>query len=269
MLRTILFYTHFWLTLILSSPLIFLYVALMPLGLHRAFCGLLGAGARAWARTVVWATGATVTVLGAENVPKSGGVCLVGNHQGSMEIPIVIATLPRTPGFITKREALFLPFLNLWILALGGVFIHRKSARKARAAIERGAKRLREGAVMIIYPEGTRSRGDHLGVFKPGSFKLATLAGVPIVPVTVDGSWRVWEEHKRIRPAPIRVTMHPPIATAGLSAEERKALPERVRAVIAAALPSGGALVTSTGAATPAGGPKQPASVPPASGTED
>jgi 1-acyl-sn-glycerol-3-phosphate acyltransferase len=242
MLRTILFYTHFWLTLILSSPLILLYVALMPLGLHRAFRGLLGAGARGWARTVVWATGATVSVEGAHNVPKSGGVCLVGNHQGSMEIPIIIATLPRTPGFITKREALFLPFLNLWILALGGVFIHRKSARKARAAIERGAKRLRDGAVMIIYPEGTRSRGDHLGVFKPGSFKLATLAGVPIVPVTVDGSWRVWEEHTRIRPAPIRVTMHPPIATAGLSAEERKALPERVRAVIASALPAGAAL---------------------------
>lgn len=241
MIRTILFYLWFWVSLALTIPIVVPYLLLMALGLHRPFTRALHAGARAWARSVVWATGSRVTVEGAENVPREGGVCMVGNHQGSLEVPIVLATLPRAPGFVAKREALFTPILNLWIIALGGVFIHRGNARKAMKAIDAGVERLKAGGIVLVYPEGTRSRGDRIGEFKHGSFKLATKAGVPIVPVTVDGSWHVWEEKRRICPADVRVTMHPAIPTAGLSPDERKALPEKVRDVIASALPGGGA----------------------------
>ena len=142
---------------------------------------------------------------------------------------------------MAKREALFMPFLNLWIVALGGLFVDRKRPSKAARAIERGARRLKAGGVMIIYPEGPRSRSDRRGQFRRGAFKLPTSAGVPIVPVTVDGSWHVWEEFSRVRPARVRIVMHPAIDTASLGPDERKALPERVRSVIASALPGGGA----------------------------
>ncbi|TFG85296.1 MAG: 1-acyl-sn-glycerol-3-phosphate acyltransferase, partial [Spirochaetales bacterium] len=143
MIRTIFFYTYFWVTLMLTSPLVLVYVILMLFGLHRPFKPAIGIFARAWARSVVWATGSRVTIEGAENVPATGGVCLIGNHQGSLEVPIILATLPRTPGFVAKSEALFTPFLNIWILALGGIFIDRHNAGKARHAIELGIKRLK------------------------------------------------------------------------------------------------------------------------------
>lgn len=241
MLRTILFYSYFWLSLAISTPVVAIFAIITLLGLRQRFEWLISLATKLWARSVVWATGARVLVEGLERIPARGGICLVGNHQGSLEIPILLASLPRAPGFVAKREAAFMPFLNMWILALGGSFIDRKNARRARASIERGAKRLRDGAIMIIYPEGTRSRGDRLGEFKRGSFKLATMAEVPVLPVTIDGSWRVWEEKKRIRPAAVRFTIHEPIHTAGMGPEERKALPDRVRAIVASALPGGGA----------------------------
>ena len=76
--------------------------------------------------------------------------------------------------------------------------------------------------------------------FKKGSFKLATLAGATIVPVTIDGSYKAWEESMRIRPADVRIVVHAPIRTEGMDPEERKALPEKVRDIVASALvPSG------------------------------
>ena len=72
--------------------------------------------------------------------------------------------------------------------------------------------------------------------FKKGSFKLATLAGAVIVPVTIDGTYKAWEEHMRIRPADVRIVVHPPIRTEEMGLEERRALPDRVRDIIASAL---------------------------------
>ena len=73
--------------------------------------------------------------------------------------------------------------------------------------------------------------------FHKGAFKLATRSGATIVPVTVDGSWKVWEAHTRIESGDVRVVIHPPIRTAGLDAEQRKAVPSQVEATITSALP--------------------------------
>lgn len=82
---------------------------------------------------------------------------------------------------------------------------------------------------MAIFPEGTRSRGPRLGTFHNGSFKLATKAEATILPVTIQGSYKVWEEFKRIKPARVALAIGKPIPTRGMSVEERKHLPERVR----------------------------------------
>jgi 1-acyl-sn-glycerol-3-phosphate acyltransferase len=91
---------------------------------------------------------------------------------------------------------------------------------------------------MIIFPEGTRSRGGRMGEFRRGSLKLATRAGATVVPITIDGTWRIWEERKRISPAEIAFVIHPPIATEGMGPEERRLLPDRIRSEIASGLGS-------------------------------
>jgi len=177
-------------------------------------------------------SGTDIKVEGEENIPASGGVCFIGNHQGDFDILIALALIRRPFGFTAKREAAYVPIAGMWVKLLGGVFIDRGSPRKSFRAIEAGARKMREGGAMIIFPEGTRSRGREMLPFKPGAFKLATMAGAAIVPVAIDGSWKVWEESMRIRGADIVVRFGKPVPTEGLTIEARRALPAAIKAEI-------------------------------------
>ena len=95
---------------------------------------------------------------------------------------------------------------------------------------------VRKGYSLVIFPEGTRSKGGPIKEFKAGSFKLAFKSGVPIVPVTIDGTWKLFEEKKRLQPAEITLTIHPAIPTAGLSKEELTLIPPKVQEIVARGL---------------------------------
>lgn len=240
MLKTVVFFTVFWACAALSTPLAVLFMVLDFIGLGRAARPALGWFIRAWSRTILWAIGARVTITGLENVPADERLCFVGNHQGDLDIVIMLAYLPRPVGFIAKSQAAWFPFLNIWIAALGSSFIKRNSPKQGMKAIARGVRSIERGHALVIYPEGTRSRGPAMLPFHKGAFKLATRSGATIVPVTIDGSWRVWEARKRIESGDVQVVIHPPIRTAGLDAEQRKSVPVRVEAAIASALASTG-----------------------------
>ena len=240
MIRTIVFFTYLWLSLMASFPFALLVIALRLVGLGRLAARPMQAFARLWAKSILAVIGVRLTAEGMENIPRGKGVCFVGNHQGDLDIIIVLALIDQPFGFTAKKEAIFFPFLGLWVALLGGVFIDRKSARKALAAIKKGAARIGSGRSMIIFPEGTRSRGSRMLDFRPGAFKLATLSDAPIVPVTIHGSYMVWEAENRIRPGDVRVVFHGPVPTAGLDPEARRALSLRVREIIASALPASG-----------------------------
>jgi 1-acyl-sn-glycerol-3-phosphate acyltransferase len=231
-IRTILFFTFFWLSVVLVLPLGIVLFVLSLLGLKRCTDWLLIHFASWWAKGVIWGTGARVTVEGLENIPPKGGLCFIGNHPGDFDVILALAYIPRRFGFIAKKEVLFLPFVNIWVLLLGGLFIDRKNIAQGKRAIEKGSERIRKGASMIIFPEGTRSRGRGLLPFKAGSFKLATLAEAPIVPLVIHGSYSVWEETGLIQPVPVHLKFLPPIETAPLDAEARRALPKQIEALI-------------------------------------
>jgi 1-acyl-sn-glycerol-3-phosphate acyltransferase len=230
MFKTILFFIAIWGIMILAIPVAILLILLGVLpGLRRGAIFLLRNLTRLWARFVIFGTGSSVSIEGAEKIPSHGGVCFVANHPGDFDIILALAFIKRPFGFIAKREILFFPFVNLWVFFLGGLFIDRKNVAKAHRSIERGARRIRNGGAMIIFPEGTRSRGKGVLPFKGGSFKLATLADAPIVPVAISGSYTVWEETKTIQAARVRMVFCDPIPTAGLQAEDRRRLVDTVR----------------------------------------
>jgi 1-acyl-sn-glycerol-3-phosphate acyltransferase len=192
------------------------------LGLKRPMTYVIGKIAQAWALVVIALTGCSFTVRGVENIPRRGGFCLVGNHTGIFDILALLATVGRPFGFIAKKELAAVPLLNMWILLLGGLFIDRKSIRKALGVISEGVRRIKNGGVMLIFPEGTRGKGDGLLPFKNGALKLATKAGAPIVPLIISGSYEAFEKNRRVCPGPVSVRFAPAIATAGISAEERR-----------------------------------------------
>lgn len=168
--------------------------------------------AQKWAQGCVKRTGTQVKVIGLEHVPKEGPVLFVGNHQGNFDIPIALGYLPKPLGFISKIELQKLPLVNRWMERLECVFLDRKDLRQSLRAMNQAAEILKSGHSMVIFPEGTRSKGPKMGEFKPGSLKIAIKAGVPIVPFTINGSYQIMEANgNRIRPAEVSLIISPPI----------------------------------------------------------
>lgn len=180
-------------------------------------------------------SGAQIEYKGLENLPKAyETVVYIGNHRGFFDI---IATYPRMPGptgFIAKKEMKKWPLIGWWMSSVHCLFLDRSDRRQGMATILEGINKLKAGISMWIFPEGTRSKVDgELLPFKKGSFKLATKAGVPIIPVAFNGSSRIFEDHvPLLKPERMTVEFMPPIATAGLSVAERDELPEKVRGII-------------------------------------
>lgn len=240
MVKTILVLSLFWLSAAVLSPIAILYMLFDIIGLTALVRPVLGVMARAWARFFLRAMGVSVVVSGLENVPDEERLCFVSNHQGDLDIVLMLAFMPRPVGFIAKSEAAWFPFVNLWIAALGSAFIRRKSPRQGKKAIDRGVRNIERGHALVIYPEGTRSRGPTMLPFRKGAFKLATRSEATIVPITIDGTWKAWESHNRIESAQISLVVHPAFPTANLSIEEKKDLPEHIEAVIKSGLSAGG-----------------------------
>jgi 1-acyl-sn-glycerol-3-phosphate acyltransferase len=193
--------------------------------------------AQYWAKTIIAITGCTLEVEGREHIPPKGGVCFVSNHVGVFDIILALAYIGRPFGFIAKKELLLIPLLNLWIYILGGLFIDRKNIRKAINTINLGIQKIQKGGGMLIFPEGTRSKGRGLLPFKSGAIKLATNSLAPIIPVAISGSYEVFEKHYRVHAAVVRMVFCPPVITADMSPDERRhKLTDQVRDAIEAAL---------------------------------
>ena len=210
------------------------------LGFKKAMSIMTYRLAQGWAKALLFISGGKVTVAGRENIPETGGVCFVSNHGSIFDIVLNLAYIGRPFGFIAKKELLFLPFLDAWIALLGGLFIDRKDLRKGLETIKKGSERLKAGGGILIFPEGHRSRTGELLPFRPGSFRLATQSGVPIVPVAISNSYEFFEKHYRFSRVPLRIEYCAPILTADLPPENRKQfLSDEVKRTIEAALAAG------------------------------
>ena len=176
-----------------------------------------------------------IRIEGRENIPEQGGALVVCNHR-FLKDPVVLAhAIPprRKLHFMSKAEWFDNKPFGLLLSALGVFPINRGEADMA--ALEKAAGFIRGGDLVGIFPEGTRSRGDAMGECKNGGFRAALKAGVPVVPVVIDGTYRAMEaNHMWIKPASVKVQVLEPIPTRGMTREESKQIGERVRGLIAA-----------------------------------
>lgn len=185
--------------------------------------------ARWWGRAVLWATGSTVKVVGAEKVPE-GPVVVMGNHQGYFDIMLVLGYIDKPLAFIAKKELSKLPLVSSWMRYLGCIFLDRKDVRQAVEVFQKAVNQVKSGWSMVIFPEGTRSKSNTLAPFKKGSMKLPLRAGVPIVPVSIDGTYKVFEGNgKRIGPAQITLVVAEPIMPEQISQMDTGDISQLVR----------------------------------------
>ena len=237
MIRTILWYIFFWAYQIVSLsffiPLLFFRVFGMK---DRETAWVLRVTG-AWARSMIRAAGATVAVRGLDNIPGDGRYCIIANHQGGFDIPLLIGIMPVSVGFIAKKELRYIPVLSTWMKAINCVFLDRSNRRTAAASIKQAVEQVKNGEPLIIFPEGTRSRSREMGTFKSGSMKVPIRARVAILPVTIDGSYLLKEANSGlIQPASVTVTVHEPIDAGAYRNDQTQELNERVTQTIAAPL---------------------------------
>lgn len=177
-------------------------------------------------------TGSTVDVSGIEKIPE-GSVLFVCNHQSYFDIPLMLGTINKPKSFIAKIETMNIPIISSWMKLGKCVFIDRDDARQSLKAINEGIEILKGGHSMVVFPEGTRSKSSKMLEFKKGSLRLATRSGVPIVPVTISGSYKIFEANNgKIKPADIKITVSDPIFTNNLTKEEESQLSDRVHKII-------------------------------------
>ena len=186
-----------------------------------------------WTNDVVRKFDMHLTIEGQENIPE-GPCAFYANHQGYGDIPTMFKVCEgHQVGFVAKDGAEKLPFIGRWIKASQGVFIKRGETREGLKSIKEGAEKLKDGYSLIIFPEGTRSHCSDMADFKAGSFKLATKAGVPIVPVSINGSYHMFEDRDVItNGAVIDVIVHPAIPTEGMPRSEQNHLSEKVESIV-------------------------------------
>lgn len=183
----------------------------------------------AWAADTARAAGLTVIVEGRENIPADDGFVVISNHQSYGDVPALgIAFYGRQLGFIAKSDFEKVPLLGTWVRRVRGVFLHRGNPREALKDIKAGSDLVKQGYNIAIFPEGTRSRGPVMGSFKHGAFRIATKPKAVIVPVLIDGTYHVYEEHDAIRPAECTVRILPPVDTAALSRQGIVTLEDQV-----------------------------------------
>jgi 1-acyl-sn-glycerol-3-phosphate acyltransferase len=158
-------------------------------------------------------------VSGAEHVPPTGGVLLLANHQSYLD-PVVIGVRLRRPlGFLAKSELFEVPVFRSLIRKLNA-FPIRQGAGDV-GALRETIQRLKEGNILTIFPEGTRTPDGQMAPLQPGFALVIRKADVPIVPVAIEGSFQAWRPGTRLfRSQSIRVKFGPPLDVHGLKAAE-------------------------------------------------
>jgi 1-acyl-sn-glycerol-3-phosphate acyltransferase len=195
--------------------------------------------ARTWARLILLTTGVSVRVEGLDRVRPGGSYVFVSNHQSHFDTAVLFATLPHQLRIIAKDSLGSFPFLGWHLRRTGHILVDRR--RPNPTAILGWAERLlTQGLSLMVYPEGTRSEDGVVQRFKPGSFLIALQSGLPIVPLSIVGTRQIMRKGElTARPGIVRLVLHEPIATEGLTGTDPRTFGERVRQIVAPTVEEG------------------------------
>lgn len=176
-------------------------------------------------KMILFICGAKVTVLGKENIPKDEAALFVFNHRSYFDILIGYTTVNKLAGFVAKIEMRKIPCISRWMRYLNCLFLDRNNAREGLKTIIEGVNLLKAGHSIFIAPEGTRNHEKDMLPFKEGSLKMAEKSGSPIVPVAINHTDSLLEEHMPwIKKSHIVIEYGAPIRMETLSKEEKKFL---------------------------------------------
>jgi 1-acyl-sn-glycerol-3-phosphate acyltransferase len=189
--------------------------------------------ARAWARVLLRVALSPVTLEHAERLYVHEAAVYASNHLSYYDTPVLYAKLPFQFRILAKAPLWDIPFIGWYLQRSGQVSIDQSSARAGVVSLARGAKTLAAGMPMVIFPEGGRAFNGELQVMAAGAAWMAIKAQVPLVPLTLVGTYELLPIHVyALRPRPLKLIVGEPISTVGMTTRDAEALTERLRSVI-------------------------------------
>lgn len=169
--------------------------------------------AKTHSKFVLSICGVKVNTTGTENLQRGKSYIYVSNHASGFDIPAVIAGIPDQIRIVYKKELEKIPFFG-WGLKYGKTYIaiNRSRGMDAAHSLDAAAEKIRNGASVLLFAEGTRTKDGKLQPFKRGAFNLAVKSGVPVIPLTINGSFKILPKKKlRIVPGEINLVINKPI----------------------------------------------------------
>jgi 1-acyl-sn-glycerol-3-phosphate acyltransferase len=191
---------------------------------------------RVWSRIWLVASRTDLVVEGQDNIDPDRSYIVVANHLSALDIMACLLAVPLPIRFLAKKELFRIPVLAQGMRMVGIIEVDREARGAVHTEVNRQSRELIEkGRSLIIYAEGTRPRNGVMKPFKKGAFTMAITSGLPILPLSIHGSYQAWPPGTPLaRGGSIRVIIDKPIETEGLSASDTGELRDQVREVIAA-----------------------------------
>ncbi len=227
------FWLFFWATL--ATVILFLPMTLAALMSRTG--NLAFTISKLWAHWMVFVTGVRIEIKHKEKINPARSYVIISNHQSLFDILALVTTLGIQFRWIIKIELLKIPLFGYALYASRNIFIDRSNRQKAIESINKGVDRLPKGVSIMFFGEGTRSADGQVKAFKKGGFHLAVARGLPILPVTVNGSRKILPKKSLVfKPGKIEVVVADPIETTDYTEENLDALMERTRQAVIANL---------------------------------
>jgi len=180
--------------------------------------------------------GITYEVRGLEHIPSDRAVLYVGNHRSYFDIVMGYTTVPAPTGFIAKKEMIGIPLLSQWMVQMNCLFLDRSNIKEGLKTILTGIEKVKGGISMWIFPEGTRNKNaDETDMlpFHDGSFKIATRAKSPIIPIAISNSANIWEANfPKMSPTHVVIEYGKPIIPSELDRDTQRHLGAYTQSII-------------------------------------
>jgi 1-acyl-sn-glycerol-3-phosphate acyltransferase len=208
---------------------------------------------RAWSRVWLATSGTRLEVEGGDNIDPSRSYVVVANHLSALDIMACLLAVPLPIRFLAKKELFRVPVLAQGMRLVGIIEVDREARGAIHSEVNRQSRELIEqGRSLIIYAEGTRPRNGVMKPFKKGAFTMAIRAGLPVLPLSIHGSYEAWPPGKPVvRGGLIRVMIDKPVETDGMTSADTGELRDQVREII------GGRVEEMGGAVAPLPPPSQ------------
>ncbi len=193
-----------------------------------------------WSQVVCRVLLLPIHVEGKEHIDHKQSYVFVANHQGPMDIFLIYGYLGRNFKWMMKKALRRMPLVGYACVKARHIFVDKSGPKAIKDTIDHARQTLKDGTSLVVFPEGSRTFTGHMGLFRKGAFQLADELQLPVVPVTIDGSFDVLTRmagFNFVRRHPMRLVIHKPIQPAEHSAEDIKQTMQQAYETIMADLP--------------------------------